>query len=53
MLRPRWAAGRSVSGRAHTTLGYENPARSDLVRATLRGIRRQRDITSGCTSTAR
>ena len=35
----RWAVS---LGRAHTTLGYENPARSDLVKATLRGIRRQR-----------
>ncbi len=29
-------------GRAHTSLGLPNPCQADLVRATLRGIRRQR-----------
>jgi len=35
----RWAVS---LGRAHTSQGLADPCRSDLVRATLRGIRRQR-----------
>ncbi len=35
----RWAVS---LGRAHTSQGLANPCRSDLVRTTLRGIRRQR-----------
>ncbi|MEE4377844.1 MAG: tyrosine-type recombinase/integrase [Candidatus Competibacteraceae bacterium] len=37
----RWAV--SV-GRAHTSLGLENPAKTDLVRTVLRGIRHRRGI---------
>lgn len=33
-------------GKAHSTLGVENPCKSELVRATLRGIRRRRGTAS-------
>ncbi|MEZ5583321.1 MAG: integrase, partial [Candidatus Competibacteraceae bacterium] len=37
----RWAVS---IGRAHTTLGLENPAKTDLVRTVLRGIRHRRGV---------
>jgi integrase len=37
----RWAVS---LGKAHTTLGLENPCKTELVRTTLRGIRRRRGL---------